>query len=192
MTAQKISLIVGLGNPGDKYEKTRHNAGFWFLDEVARRYAGSFKTESRFSGDACKVDISGQPVWLLKPGTFMNRSGSPVRQLSQFYKIPEQEILVAHDELDLEAGDSRLKKAGGHGGHNGLRDIIAQVGKEFWRMRLGIGHPGTRDLVTGYVLGRPAKDDEAAILRSIDNAADVLELIVAGEMEKAMHRLHSR
>lgn len=192
MTAQKISLIVGLGNPGDKYDKTRHNAGFWLLDEIARRYSGVFRSESRFSGEACRVTIGSQSVWLLKPSTFMNRSGSSVRALSQFYKIPEQEILVAHDELDLEPGICRLKLAGGHGGHNGLRDIIAQVGKSFWRFRVGIGHPGSKDLVTNFVLGRPGKDEDISILRSIDDAADVLELVVAGDMEKAMHRLHSR
>lgn len=192
MSKQAISLIVGLGNPGSKYDKTRHNAGFWFLDELARRYSGTFRAESKFVGDCCRVSIGGQNVWLLKPSTFMNRSGASVRQLAQFYKIPVTEILVAHDELDLDPGTSKIKKAGGHGGHNGLRDIMAQLGKDFWRLRIGIGHPGSRDQVVDYVLQRPGQSDEAAIYRDIDDSADVIEKVVAGEFEKAMHQLHSR
>ena len=137
-----IDLIVGLGNPGSKYEQTRHNAGFWFVEEIARLKGAHFRPESKFSGEVCKLVLEGRDVWLLKPDTFMNRSGLSVHKLASFYKIPVENILVAHDELDLEPGTARLKTAGGHGGHNGLRDIIAQMGKEFHRLRIGIGHPG--------------------------------------------------
>ncbi len=185
-------MIVGLGNPGPKYDQTRHNAGFWFVDELARRAGASFKPESKFSGETCKLNLAGRNVWLLKPSTFMNRSGLSVRQLASFYKIPLSSILVAHDELDLPPGAAKFKLAGGHGGHNGLRDIFSHLGKDFWRLRLGVGHPGSKDQVVDYVLNRPGRDDEAAILAAIDAAADETPLLAEGEFEKAMHRLHSR
>ena len=187
-----IRLIVGLGNPGSQYDKTRHNAGFWFVDELARRYSGKFAAEKRFSGEACKLQAGSQTVWLLKPTTFMNRSGLAVSQLANFYQIPVEQILVAHDELDIPAGDVRLKQAGGHGGHNGLRDIHAHMTANYWRLRLGIGHPGDRNKVVDYVLSRPSVDDEIMITRAIDTAADQIGLILSGEMQQAMQKLHSR
>lgn len=187
-----ISLIAGLGNPGSKYDKTRHNAGFWFVDELARRYSGHFSTEKRFSGEVCKIHIGAASVWLIKPTTFMNRSGLAVRQLADFYRIPVEQILVAHDELDIDAGALRLKQGGGHGGHNGLRDIHAHMGKEYWRLRVGIGHPGDRNKVVDYVLSRPSAEDETLVMRALDNAADQIEQIVQGEMQKAMQVLHTR
>lgn len=187
-----IDLIVGLGNPGAQYEQTRHNAGFWLVDEIARLKGAHFRPDSKFSGEVCKVVVEGRELWLLKPDTFMNRSGQAVQQLASFYKIPVEQILVAHDELDLEPGTARLKTAGGHGGHNGLRDIIAHLGKDFQRLRIGIGHPGHRDQVTDYVLHRASQDDQIAIDNAIDDALRVLPLLAEGSWEKALHRLHSK
>ena len=186
-----ISLIIGLGNPGDKYSKTRHNAGFWFIDELARRYDASFKAESKFSGDVAKANIEGQPVWLLKPSTFMNRSGLAAHQISSFYKIPVGEILVAYDELDLPPGIVRLKKSGGHGGHNGLRDLHAQISKEYIRLRFGIGHPGDRNKVADYVLSRPNQNDEIEISNAIDRTLDVMDKIIVSDNDRAMNILHT-
>ena len=187
-----IKLIAGLGNPGPKYDKTRHNAGFWFVEELARRYQGRFSNESKFSADVARIHVDGNSVWLLKPTTFMNRSGIALRQLMNFYKISIDQILVAHDELDLEPGIAKIKKGGGHGGHNGLRDIFSHVGKDFWRLRIGIGHPGNRDQVIDYVLNSPRREEEQLIRSEIDRGADLAPLIAAGEFEKAMHQLHSR
>ena len=192
MADSAIKLITGLGNPGSKYDKTRHNAGFWFVDELARRYNGIFKVESRFSGECCKVTIAGTTVWLLKPSTFMNRSGLSVKQLSSFFKISPNEILIAHDELDILPGVVRLKHSGGHGGHNGLRDLHAQIGKEYWRLRLGVGHPGSAKDVADYVLSRPSASDEVEIRRTIDASADEIERIVSGDMQKVMNTLHTK
>jgi len=186
-----IKLIIGLGNPGGNYSKTRHNAGFWFIDALAQKYATSFKSESKFSGEVAKANIEGQSVWLLKPTTFMNRSGLAVHQLSSFYKIKPQEVLVAYDELDLPVGTVRLKKAGGHGGHNGLRDLHAQITKEYWRLRFGIGHPGDRNKVADYVLSRPSQGDEIEINNAIDRALDVVDKIMTGDTQKAMNILHT-
>ncbi len=192
MSDSVIKLIAGLGNPGVKYDKTRHNAGFWFVDELARRYSGTFKLETKFSGECCKVEIAGSAVWLLKPTTFMNRSGMSVKQLSSFFKIPSEQILIVHDELDIAPGTLRLKSGGGHGGHNGLRDLHAQIGKDYWRLRVGIGHPGAANKVADYVLSRPSVADEAEIERSIDLAADEIEGIVLGDMQKVMNTLHTK
>jgi len=187
-----IDLIVGLGNPGSKYEQTRHNAGFWFVEEIARLKGAHFRPENKFSGEVCKVVLEGREIWLLKPTTFMNRSGMAIKQLASFYKIPTENILVAHDELDLEPGTARLKIGGGHGGHNGLRDTIAQMGKEFNRLRIAIGHPGHRDQVSDYVLHRASQDEQISIDNSIDDALRVLPLLAEGSWEKAMHRLHTK
>jgi len=187
-----IRLIAGLGNPGSKYDRTRHNAGFWFVDELARRYQGQFAPEKRCSGAVCKISIAGESVWLLKPMTFMNRSGLSVRQLCDFFRIPPQAVLVVHDELDLSVGDVRLKQGGGHGGHNGLRDLHAHLGPDYWRLRLGIGHPGDRDAVVGYVLSPPSRDEEMAILQAIGCAADLAGQLVTREMPKAMNELHRK
>lgn len=191
MSSTAIQLIVGLGNPGQKYTKTRHNAGFWFVDALASHANVIFRSESKFSGEVCKIPFDNQAVWLLKPTTFMNRSGLAVKQLSSFYKIPIENILIVHDELDLNSGTARLKSAGGHGGHNGLRDIHAHMGKTYQRLRIGIGHPGDRRQVVDYVLGNPSLNDSIDIERSIDAAIDVIDLVIIGEMQKAMHRLHS-
>ncbi len=192
MTGSVIKLIAGLGNPGLKYDKTRHNAGFWFVDEVARRFSGSFKLETKFSGECCKVDIAGVTVWLLKPNTFMNRSGLSIKQLSSFFKISPEQVLVIHDELDIGPGSIRLKSGGGHGGHNGLRDTHAQIGKDYWRLRVGIGHPGEASKVADYVLSRPSVNDEIEINNSIDRAVSEIEKIVLGDMQKVMNTLHSQ
>lgn len=186
-----ISLIVGLGNPGAKYEKTRHNAGFWLVDELARRFSAVPRTEAKFYGQVCRIGIAERDLRLLKPETYMNRSGQSLKAMSGFFKIPVSRILVVHDDIDLTPGRVKLKQGGGHGGHNGLRDITAQLGGGFWRLRLGVGHPGHRDQVIDYVLSRPGKGDQERILEAIDRAADVMGLLVSGEMEKAMHRLHS-
>jgi len=191
--SSRIELIVGLGNPGAQYEQTRHNAGFWFVEAVARCHGGSFKSENKFHGEACKVRVNGEELWLLKPMTFMNKSGQAIAALAKFYKIAPEAILVAHDELDLPPGDIRLKKGGGHGGHNGLRDTIAQLGnnKDFQRLRIGIGHPGHSSQVTGYVLGKAPSDEQIEMERAIERALDVLPLAISGEMQKAMNLLHS-
>jgi PTH1 family peptidyl-tRNA hydrolase len=191
MNVPLIQLIVGLGNPGQKYTKTRHNAGFWFVDALANHANVPFRSEAKFSGEVCKLQLEGQALWLLKPTTFMNRSGLAVQQLASFYKIPVEHILVVHDELDLDPGTARLKSAGGHGGHNGLRDIHAHMGKTYQRLRIGVGHPGDRSKVVDFVLGSPSLDDSIDIERSIDSAIGVIDLVVTGEMQKAMHRLHS-
>ena len=188
----RIAIIVGLGNPGPQYERTRHNAGFWFTDVLARQFGGHFRSENRYSAEACKVRIAGDEVWLLKPMTFMNRSGQSLSALARFFKIAPESILVAHDELDLEPGTVRLKTGGGHGGHNGLRDIVAQLGgNTFHRLRIGIGHPGHSSQVSNYVLSKASPDDQIAMDRAIDNALEVIESVVSGEMQKAMNRLHS-
>lgn len=187
-----VQLIVGLGNPGNEYEQTRHNAGFFFVDAVARQYYASFKSEKKFHGDVARITIDGQEVWLLKPDTFMNRSGQAIQAIASFYKIKLENILVAHDELDLEPGVARLKKDGGHGGHNGLRDTIEKMGgKNFLRLRIGIGHPGDKNKVSGYVLKKASSDDQIDIERAIDQALKVLPQVVDGDLEKAMNELHS-
>ena len=191
MASSPIKLIVGLGNPGPEYEQTPHNAGFWFVDEVARIYRGHLKPENKFHGELGKVTIAGCECWLLKPMTFMNRSGQAVNAVTNYFRIDQTEVLVAHDELDFPAGKVRLKKGGGHGGHNGLRDIIPGLGKDFFRLRIGVGHPGNREQVTGHLLGRASKDVMDAAVKAIDQSLDVLELLVTGETERAMHALHS-
>lgn len=189
---ERLRLIVGLGNPGQKYDQTRHNAGFWFVDEVARRHGARWSTEGRFLGETARVAIEGSDVWLLKPSTYMNKSGQSVAAITGFYKIAPSQLAVAHDEIDLPPGDVRFKFGGGHGGHNGLRDIFLHLGRDFWRVRLGVGHPGDRDQVIDYVLGRPGRDEMDQITSCVDRAADLLPKLVAGDTERAMHALHSR
>ncbi len=191
--SSRIQLIVGLGNPGQQYEKTRHNAGFWFIDAIARSYSISLKSESKFHGEVGKGLIDGNEVWLLKPMTFMNKSGQGISALARFYKIAPENILIAHDELDLPPGTVRLKKGGGHGGHNGLRDSVAQLGsKEFQRLRLGIGHPGHASQVSGYVLGKAPSGEQIEIERAVERALDELSLILSGDLQQAMNRLHGQ
>ena len=191
--ADAIQLIVGLGNPGEKYTATRHNAGFWFLDELARRHGGSLRSEAKFFGETARITVDGRDVHLLKPMTFMNRSGQAVAALANFFKLPVSSILLAHDELDLDPGTVRLKRGGGHGGHNGLRDTERALGsRDYLRLRVGIGHPGDSSLVTPWVLGRPAADDRIAIEQAIDRAADAVPQLVAGELERVMNELHTK
>ena len=188
-----IRLVAGLGNPGARYAGTRHNVGFWLVEEIARRSAGQFRENRPFLGQTCRVEVEGAPVWLLKPGTFMNRSGASVRALAYYHRIPVESVLVVHDELDLEPGTVRLKRSGGHGGHNGLRDLHAQLGNDqYRRLRIGIGHPGVSSEVMSYVLSRPSPEDREQIEGAIDAAVSVLPAIVRGELERAMNVLHTR
>jgi len=187
-----LKLIVGLGNPTPRYEKTRHNAGFWFVDRVSRFLGFGLSTDSRFNGAVGRGEFQGRPLLLLKPMTYMNRSGLSVMSVCSYFKIKPEEVLVAHDELDLSPGVVRLKQGGGHGGHNGLRDVIAQMGGgNFTRLRLGIGHPGNRQEVTDYVLGNPAKSEEAALELALDNALAELPNMMKGEVAAVMNRLNS-
>lgn len=187
-----LRLIVGLGNPGTEYLRTRHNAGFWFVDALAVGQGERFGFDGKLHGETCKLRIGGEPVWLLKPSTFMNKSGIAVASALRYYKIEPEECLVAHDELDLDAGTVRLKFDGGHGGQNGLRDIVAHLGHaKFHRLRVGIGHPGHKDQVTPWVLGRPSAKDEEAIFDGIHRALNVLPLAVDGQFDKAMQQLHT-
>lgn len=187
-----LKLIVGLGNPGSRYEQTRHNAGFWFADLLAQRAGARFATEARFQGELARTVIVGTEVRLLKPATFMNLSGQSVGAVARFFKLEPSQILVAHDELDLPPGTARLKLGGGHGGHNGLRDLIRHIGAEFWRLRIGIGHPGHRDEVTDFVLTRAPVEEQTLIGDALKDAADAIEKMLAQGAERAMHQLHSR
>ena len=187
-----LRLIVGLGNPGAEHLATRHNAGFWLVDALAQRHGARFGAESKLRAETTKIVIDGRPVWLLKPNTFMNASGASVGAALRYWKIEPEEMLVAHDDLDLPPGVARLKFDGGHGGQNGLRDLLAHVGHgEFHRLRVGIGHPGHKDRVLGWVLGRPSAADEAAIIDAVARSLDVLPLAVAGEFNEAMKQLHT-
>lgn len=187
-----IQLIVGLGNPGNEYTGTRHNAGFWWVDQVCAETGSQLKLEAKFFGHAGKLKSSNE-VWLLKPTTFMNASGRSVGAIAKFYKIPPESILVIHDELDLPPGTVKLKKGGGHGGHNGLKDIAAQLGTpDFWRLRLGIGHPGDKNAVANYVLKDPTRDEMRAIEENIDQSTTLLPLLLKGEFEAAMLKLHTK
>lgn len=186
-----IRLIVGLGNPGRQYERTRHNAGFWLVERFAAREGIALKSEPRYHAYVGRHESSG--AWLLLPQTFMNVSGKSVALLAGFFKIPAAEILVAHDELDFLPGVAKMKQGGGVAGHNGLKDIAARIGAlDFWRLRLGIGHPGEKSLVADYVLAKPAPDDREAIERAIDKSLDVLPLCLAGDLQGAMLKLHTK
>jgi PTH1 family peptidyl-tRNA hydrolase len=188
-----LKVIVGLGNPGPKYTETRHNAGFWFIEEVARKYSATFRPEKKFHGEVAKISLEGNNIWLLKPDTFMNRSGLAVQSLLSFYRITADQLLVAHDEIDLPPGTAKLKTGGGHGGHNGLRDIISQLGtKDFHRLRIGVGHPGSKDQVVDYVLHNASRDDRILIDRDIDDAVSVMPELASGALEQAMQKLHSK
>ena len=189
----EIKLIVGLGNPGDKYTDTRHNAGEWLIERLARRFNISLNPESKFFGKTARTLVNGKEVRLLIPTTFMNLSGKAVGALASFYRIKPEEILVIHDELDLPPGTAKLKQGGGHGGHNGLKDIVAQLGNNnnFYRLRIGIGHPGHRDLVAGYVLNKPSPADRDALEKVLDEVTDCVEMIFKDGMVKATNRLNS-
>ena len=187
-----IKLIVGLGNPGAEYAATRHNAGFWWIDELAREGGASLRHESKFHGLVGKARLHGRDVWLLEPQTFMNRSGLSVVALAQFYRVLPDEILVVHDELDIPAGQVKLKLGGGNGGHNGLKDIQAHLSTpSFWRLRLGIGHPGDRNEVVSFVLKPPRKEEQELIDGAMVRAQNLLQHMLAGDMETAMQQLHT-
>ena len=186
-----IKLLVGLGNPGDKYQATRHNAGFWWIDQLAASTNSKLAADAKFFGVAGKD--SGTDTWLLKPTTFMNASGKAVAALAHYYKILPEEILVVHDELDLPPETVKLKKGGGHGGHNGLKDITAAIGTaDFWRLRLGIGHPGDRNEVINFVLKAPLRDEQTAINQSIDNSIEIVPHLLKGDFDAAMLKLHTK
>jgi peptidyl-tRNA hydrolase, PTH1 family len=191
MAGLPLRIIVGLGNPGPEHQVTRHNAGFWFVDLLARRHGGEFRDYRKYSGETARINIAGRDLILLKPTTYMNRSGLSVRQLSEFFKIAPDEILVAHDELDLPVGSVRLKHGGGHGGHNGLRDTIAHIGDSFWRLRLGVGHPSNKTEVIDYVLTRASRAEEDLILDAVNTAADCMPLLLEQGAERVMTKLHS-
>jgi len=191
MAGTPLAIIAGLGNPGPEHRFTRHNAGFWFVDALAHALGAQFRSHARYHGEVCRVPLDGREVVLLKPQTYMNRSGRSVRALLDYLKVPAGELLVVHDELDLPAGTARFKLGGGHGGHNGLRDTITHCGPDFWRLRLGIGHPGDKSQVIDYVLQRAAPADEQALLQAIDAALQALPVFVRDGAEKAMHALHS-
>ena len=187
-----IQLVAGLGNPGAKYEQTRNNAGFWFVDEIARQYKTLFKSESKYKSEVARCSIAGNDCRLHKPMDFMTRSGLPVASLAAFYQIPRSSILIVHDDLDLPPGTVKLKRGGGHGGHNGLRDLNPHLGgNDFLRLRIGIGHPGHRDDVVGYVLKNALRDERAVIDQAIDEAVKVLPDILSGDFDKAMKELHT-
>ncbi len=191
MDATGIRLIVGLGNPGAEYAATRHNVGFWWVDALAAAHGQSFKAEGKFHGELARVPIRGKDLRLLKPATYMNRSGQSVGAVCRYFAIPPEQVLIAHDELDLPAGTARLKQDGGHAGHNGLRDTINVLGsRAFWRLRIGIDHPGDKSLVTGYVLGRPNREDAARIEDALRDAESVLDDLLDGRFQPAMNRLH--
>ena len=188
-----IRLLVGLGNPGPEYEATRHNAGFWFIDEVARKLGVTLTPERSYFGLAARVNRTDGPVWLLQPMTFMNLSGKAVAALARFFKIAPEEVLVAHDELDLMPGQAKMKLGGSHAGHNGLKDIHAQLGSaDYWRLRLGIGHPGVKAEVINYVLRKPPLAEREAVEKIIEQAVQALDLILAGDMQRAMMKVHAK
>jgi peptidyl-tRNA hydrolase, PTH1 family len=192
MAGTALQIIVGLGNPGPEHRLTRHNAGFWFVDALARAHGAQFRSHSRYQGEVARVAIGGHELVLLKPQTYMNRSGISVRSLVDYTKAPLNEVLVVHDELDLSPGTARFKFGGGHGGHNGLRDTITHCGGDFWRLRLGIGHPGDRDQVIDYVLQRAAPADEEAIAASVGASLEALPVFLRDGAEKAMNMLHTK
>jgi PTH1 family peptidyl-tRNA hydrolase len=191
MAGLPLKLIVGLGNPGREYARTRHNAGWWLVDELANRYRGSWRAEPREHTEQARIQLEGSEIRLLKPTSHMNNSGAPTAAVANFYRISPPEILVVHDEIDLPPGIARLKYGGGHGGHNGVRDVIAHLGADFWRLRLGVGHPGSKDLVIGSVLDRPTGAEQDAIEDAMSRSLEVIPELLRSGAEKVMHKLHS-
>ena len=187
-----VTMIAGLGNPDSKYERTLHNAGFWFVDALLRKYGGEFRYDKKFDADVCRIDMHGKEVWLVKPQSYMNLSGGPVRGVMDYYRLQPEQLLVAHDEIDLPPGTVRLKLGGGHGGHNGMRDVIQHCGPDFMRLRVGVGHPGEKSQVTNYVLKKGSADVEAAVENSIDDAAAVMPILIEDGMNAAMKKLHTK
>jgi PTH1 family peptidyl-tRNA hydrolase len=183
---------VGLGNPGTEYEATRHNVGFWYIDQLAQKLGAHLVMDRAYHGHVARVQIKGESVWLLQPQTFMNLSGKSVAALARFFKILPDQIMVAHDELDVLPGQVKVKRGGGHAGHNGLRDIHAQLGSpDYWRLRFGIGHPGDRADVAGYVLRKPPQSERELIEQSIDKALSATDALLSGDMAKATAAIHA-
>lgn len=187
-----LSIIAGLGNPDDEHAHTLHNAGFWFVDALAQKFGGEFRYEKKFDADYCRINLHGDDVWLVKPQSYMNLSGGPVRAVLDYYRLRTEHLLVAHDEIDLPPGTVRLKQGGGHGGHNGIRDVMRHCGPGFIRLRLGVGHPGEKSMVTNYVLRRGSAEVEAAIQRNIEEAIDVMPTLLDDGLSAAMKQLHTK
>lgn len=192
MPGTPLKLVAGLGNPGAEYARTRHNVGFWLLDELVRRHGGTFRLEPRHQAELARVRIGSADLWLVKPMTYMNASGTAVGSVAHFYKAACEEVLVAYDELDLPPGKVRLRQGGGTAGHNGVRDVVAHLGESFWRVRLGIGRPSAKGAGIDRVLSRPSADEEQLIRESIDAAADAIPVMLEQGAQIAMNRLHSR
>ncbi len=187
-----VTMIAGLGNPDSKYERTLHNAGFWFVDALLRKVGGEFRYDKKFDAEICRVDLQGNEVWLVKPHSFMNLSGGPVRGVLDYYRLQPEQLLVAHDEIDLPPGTVRLKLGGGHGGHNGMRDVMRHCGSDFMRLRIGVGHPGEKSMVTNYVLKKGAADVEAAVNKTLDDAVAVMPILAEDGLNAAMKKLHTK
>ncbi len=187
-----VTMIAGLGNPDDKCERTLHNAGFWFVDALLRKYGGEFRYDKKFDAEICRIDLQGNEVWLVKPHSFMNLSGGPVRGVLDYYRLQPEQLLVAHDEIDLPPGTVRLKLGGGHGGHNGMRDVMQHCGSDFMRLRIGVGHPGEKSMVTNYVLKKGTADVEAAVNKTLDDAVAVMPILVEDGLNAAMKKLHTK
>ncbi len=190
--AAAVTIIAGLGNPDSKYERTLHNAGFWFVDALARKYGGDLRYEKKFDADIGRIKLQDKDVWLLKPQSFMNLSGGPVRGMLDYYRLRPEDLLVAHDEIDLPPGTVRLKQGGGHGGHNGIRDVIQHCGADFMRLRVGVGHPGEKDKVTNYVLRKGSADVQAAVEQNLDDAVALMPILMDEGLNAAMKELHTK
>ncbi len=190
--AAAVTIIAGLGNPDSKYERTLHNAGFWFVDALARKYGGDLRYEKKFDADVGRIKLKDKDVWLVKPQSFMNLSGGPVRGMLDYYRLRPENLLVAHDEIDLPPGTVRLKQGGGHGGHNGIRDVIQHCGADFMRLRVGVGHPGEKSKVTNYVLKKGSADVQAAVEQNLDDAVALMPVLMDDGLNAAMKELHTK
>jgi peptidyl-tRNA hydrolase, PTH1 family len=191
LAGQPLKLVVGLGNPGPEYARTRHNAGYWFVDQLARSAGGAWRRESRHQCELARVSVEDCELWLIKPTTYMNNSGAAVHSIAAFYRIAPAEVLVVHDEIDLPPGVARFKEGGGHGGHNGVRDIMAQLGPDFWRLRIGVGHPGHKDQVIDAVLDRATPAEQQLIDLALARALAALAELLRSGAQQAMNRLHA-
>jgi len=190
--AAAVTIIAGLGNPDSKYERTLHNAGFWFVDALAREYGSDLRYEKKFDADIGRIKLQDKDVWLVKPQSFMNLSGGPVRGMLDYYRLRPADLLVAHDEIDLPPGTVRLKQGGGHGGHNGIRDVIQHCGADFMRLRVGVGHPGEKSKVTNYVLKKGSADVQAAVEQNLDDAVALMPVLMDDGLNAAMKELHTK